>query len=110
MNMKLDLFSIIIIVIVVLVGGYATYIQIKTKRKGIETEDVVTNVKESWERIDDYDTLCYNYTVEYINFDGETVTAALGGMSNMNKNLNVGDRITIKYLKDKQDYPIMVKR
>ena len=65
---------------------------------------------ESWERIDDHDTLCYNYTVEYINFEGETVTAAFGGMSNMNKNLNVGDRITIKYLKDKQDYPIMVKR
>ena len=106
--MKLDMFSIIIIAIVVLVGGYAAYVQIRTRRKGIETEAVVTNVKESWERIDDHDTLCFTYTVEYINFEGETVTAALGGMSNANRHLNVGDRIKIKYLKEKQDYPIMV--
>lgn len=108
--MQFDLFSVIIIVFVVLVGGYTAYIQIKTKRNGIETEAVVTNVKESWERTDDSDSLCYTYYVEYRNYEGKTVTAALGGMSNTKKDLCVGDRIRIKYLKDKQDYPLLAKK
>lgn len=108
--MKLDLFAIIIIAAVVLVGGYALFVQIKIKRKGIETEAVVTNVTETWERIDEHDTLCFDYTVEYCNFEGKTVTAALGGLSDANKHLHVGDRIMVKYLKEKQDYPILVKK
>ena len=108
--MKLDLFGIIIIAAVVLVGGYALYIQIKTKRNGIETEAVVTNVTETWDRTDDFDTLSYDYTIEYTNYEGKTVTAALGGLSATNKHLDIGDRIVIKYLKEKQEYPIMVKR
>ena len=35
--------------------------------------------------------------------------ATLGGLSDTNKDLRTGDRILIKYLKDKQDYPILVK-
>lgn len=108
--MKLDLFAIIVIAAVVLVGGYALFVQIKTRMKGIETEAVVTNVTETWERIDDHDTLCFNYTVEYCNFEGKTVTTALGGLSDANKHLQVGDRIVIKYLKEKQEYPILVKK
>ena len=108
--MHLDLFSIIIIVFVVLVGGYAAYIQIKTKKNGIEAEAVVTDVTESWERNGDSDSLCYSYTVEYKNSEGKTVTAALGSMSNMKKDLDVGDRIVVKYLKDRQDYPVLVKK
>ena len=108
--MELDLFSIIVIVVVALVGCYALYVQIKTKRKGIEAEAVVTGVSESWERVDEHDELCYSYTVQYENFEGTPVTAALGGMSNSNKHLNVGDRIMIKYLKERQDYPVLVKK
>ncbi len=108
--MKLDLFAIIIIAAVVLVGGYALYIQIKTRMKGIETEAVVTNVTETWDRTDDFDTLSYNYTVEYTNEEGETITTGLGGLSDMNKHLQVGDRIVVKYLKNKQEYPILVKK
>ena len=107
--MKFDLFSIIIIVVVVLVGGYAAYIQIKTKRYGIETDAVVTNVRESWDNDDESGSLCYTYTIEYQNYEGITITAALGGMSDKIRNLAVGDRIRIKYLKNKQDYPILVK-
>ncbi len=57
--MKLDLFSIIVIAAVALVGGYAVYIQIRTKRSGIEAEAVVTDVRERWERTGDTDSLCY---------------------------------------------------
>ncbi|MCR5135116.1 MAG: hypothetical protein K6B12_05700 [Clostridiales bacterium] len=108
--MKLDLFAVIIIAVVVLVGGYALYIQIKTKRKGIETEAEIINVTERWDRTDDFDTLCYDYTVEYTNDEGKTITAALGGMSDANKHLQAGDRIVIKYLKEKQEYPLLVKK
>ncbi len=108
--MQLDIFSVVIAALVVLVGGYALFIQLKTKKKGIEAEAVITGVQESWERTGDADHLCYTYTVEYENFAGQTVTAALGGMSNTKKNLEAGDRILVKYLKEKQDYPIMVKK
>ena len=32
--MQLDLFSVVIVALVVLVGGYALFIQLKTKRRG----------------------------------------------------------------------------
>ena len=108
--MELNAFTVIIIAVVVLVGGYAVYIQIKTKRKGIETEATVTGIKESWERIGDADSLCYTYVVEYKNYEGRTVTAALGGLSDTKKDLLEGDRILIRYLKEKQDYPILVRK
>ena len=108
--MSFDLFSIIIIEVVAIVGGYAAYIQIKTKKKGIETVAVVTNIEESWESVGEADSLCYTYTVEYKNYEGKMITAALGGMSDTNKKLSTGDRIMIKYLEDKQDYPILVKK
>ena len=108
--MQLNLFSIIVIAIVVLVGAYAIYIHIKTKKQGLEAEAVVTGVQESWERTGDADHLCYTYTVEYENFAGQKVTAALGGLSDGKKDLHQGDRILVKYLKEKQDYPIMVKK
>ena len=108
--MKLDLFPIIIIAVVVLAGGYAAFLQIRTRRRGVETTAVVTGVTERWERTGDADSLCYGYTVEYTNCEGAVVTAALGGMSNADRHLSRGDRILIRYLKDRQDYPIMVKK
>ncbi len=108
--MQLDWFSIIILTAVVLVGGYAIVIQILTKKKGIETEAVVTNVRESWDHHGEHATLSYTYSVEFRNEDGETVVTALGGLSDAKKDLEVGDRIVIKYLKDKQEYPIMVRK
>ena len=108
--MKFDLFAIIIIAVVVLVGGYAAYLQIRTRRRGIETRAVVIGVTERWERTGDSDSLCYSYTVEYTNFEGTVVTAALGGMTSADRHLSQGDCILIRYLKDRQDYPIMVKK
>ena len=108
--MKFDLFSIIIIAIVVLAACYTAYLRIKTKKNGIETEAVVTDVEETWERSGDSDTLCYYYIVEYKNYEGKTVTARLGRVSNTKTDLSIGDCILIRYLKDKQGYPVMVKR
>ena len=107
--MKLDLFAVIIITIVAVLAVYAVYIQIKTKKSGYEAEAVVVDVAESWDRTGDDYFLEYKYTVEYTNYEGQTVTAALGGLTRSNKHLEVGDRIKIKYLKNKQEYPIMVK-
>ena len=108
--MQLDLFSVVIVALVVLVGGYALFIQLKTKKKGIEAEAVITAVREDWERLGESDSLRYTYTVEYENFAGQKVTAALGGLSDGKKDLREGDRILVRYLKEKQDYPIMVKK
>ena len=99
----------IIIAVVAVVGLYAAYIQIKTKRQGIEVQAQVVNVSEEWENDGDTHSLVYKYTVQYRTIDGETVTTGLGGMSNSNKHLQVGDIITVRYLPEKQNYPIMVR-
>ena len=108
--MQLDLFSIIVIAVVALVGVYAVYIQIKTRKNGIETEAVIINVKETWDDDGDSHSLSYKYTVEYTNFEGKKVAAALGRMTNSDLKLGEGDRVTIKYLKDKQDYQILAEK
>ena len=109
-KMELSPFAIIVIAFVVIVGIYTLYLRIKTRKQGIETEAVVTDVVEQWERSGDSDTLCYYYTVEYKNYEGETVTARLGRISNTKTDLNVGDCIMIRYLKDKQGYPVMSRK
>ena len=89
--MKFDLFSIVVLIIVALGGSYAVYIQIKTKRTGIETEATVTDVRTEWERTGDDDFLSYYYTVEYLNYEGNKVTAVLGGLTSSSKDLEVGE-------------------
>ena len=108
--MELSPFAIIVIAFVVIVGIYTLFLRIKTKKQGVETEAVVTDVTEQWERTGDTDSLCYYYTVEYKNYEGKTVAARLGRVSNTKTDLEVGDYIMIRYLKDKQGYPVMVRK
>ena len=108
--MELSPFAIIVIAFVAIVGIYTAFLRIRTKRNGIETEAVVTDITEQWERTGDSDSLSYYYTVEYKNYEGQTVTARLGRISNTKTDLNIGDRIVIRYLKDKQGYPVLVNK
>ena len=108
--MELSPFAIIVIAFVAVVGIYTVFIRIRTKRNGIEAEAVVTDITEQWERTGDTDSLSYYYIVEYKNYEGKIVTARLGRISNTKTDLNIGDRIMIRYLKDKQGYPILVNR
>ena len=107
--MGIDWFSIIIITLVAVVGLYAAYIQIKTKRQGIETQAQVMDVIKEWNHDGDSPSLEYKYVIKYTNKAGEVITTCLGGMMNNNKELEPGDLITVRYLPYKQEYPIMVK-
>ena len=108
--MQFDLFSIIIISLVAVAGIHTAYMQIRTRMKGIETEAVITDVRESWERTGDTDSLCFTYTVMYTNSEGRPVTAELQTVSSADKDLYEGDRILIRYTEDRQDYPVMIRR
>ena len=100
----------IVIGFVAIVGIYTAYLQIRTRKSGIETEATVVDVREKWVREGDGDSLEYTYVVSYKNREGEKVEAALATVSNGKKNLEIGDRITVRYLPERQDYPVMTGR
>ena len=104
------MFWYIIIALVAIAGVYALYIEIKTKRQGIETVATVTGVSKEWSVGGNDPDLEYKYYIEYINKNGEKVETVLGGMTTGNKHLEEGDRIRVRYLPEKQEYPIMVGR
>ena len=105
-----NIFWYIVMGLVAVVGLYAAYIQIRIKRSGIEAEAEVIDVREEWDVASEPHTLKYTYVVAYRNAQGEQVTAALGGLSDSKKDLETGDRILVRYLPDKQEYPIMTKK
>ena len=84
----------------------------KVKKEGIETEAVVSRIEiHEWESGDVETWTGTEITKEpyvtFINTEGETVEAML---SNPKRGLEVGDRLKIKYLPEKQDYPVMIER
>lgn len=98
-------------VILAVMGGLAIYTLIvnnKIRKNGIETDAVVSNIKE--EESTDADTLAttvsYKYYVTYQTQDGQTVEALINKVPN---NTGIGERVKIKYLPEKTNYVLYVK-
>ena len=84
----------------------------KVKENGIETEAVVTRIEERiWSGMHGdvitRDSVTYDYYITYTNRDGQSVEAMLTNFGNLS--FQEGDRMRIKYLPDRQDYPVFVK-
>ncbi len=105
---------IMIAAVIVLAGGLFTYVRML--RKGIQAEAVVTNVIRKWERVGIGNNLRfgiqYHYTVRYKNPEGDTITAELGGLflATGFRRFVCGDRVIIRYLKERQDRPYYAGR
>ena len=93
------------------VFAYAVYVRLKTKAQGIETNAVVTFIETSESSDSDgHTTTDFYYHVRYQNQAGETVDGVLQFFVTGRKNLQVGDRVKIKYLPNRQEQPIMTEK
>ena len=107
---------IIIIVGAVIVLAGCLGIHVRMLRKGIRTEAVVVKVVGRWERVGIGSEwrfgLQYHYTVRFRDREGGTVTAELEGLflATGMRRFCCGDRVMIRYLKEKQDRPYYAGR
>ena len=95
------------------IGGiWAFVVSKKVKEKGIETNAVVSRVElhewsggtgDTWAGND----ITEDYYITYTNQEGQSVEALLTNPGD--HTFKVGDRIRIKYLPDRQDYPVMLE-
>ena len=107
------------IVLVIAVGVILTAIRNNAiKRGGIETDAVVTRIKEN-ESTDEDGHISYSYTfyVTYRTQEGRTAEAQLAsgksfdvriGKNVWDRDLHEGSAVRIKYLPEKPDYVIRV--
>ena len=93
------------------VWAYAVYVRLKMRAKGIETNAVVTSI-ETGESTDEdgFSRTDFYYHVRYQNQSGETVDGVLQFFVSGRKKLQVGDRVKIKYLPNRQEQPIMTEK
>ena len=109
------MFEIIFIVILAAfaIGGiWAFVVSKKVKKDGIETDAVVSRVErhewsggtgDTWAG----DSVTEEYYITYTNQEGQAVEALLTNPGN--HTFKEGDKIKIKYLPERQDYPVLVK-
>ena len=94
------------------IGGIWAYLVTKkTKAEGIETTAVVSRIEvHEWNSGADTgpaNDVTLDHFITYVNEDGQTIEALL---SNPQGSLEVGDKMKIRYLPDRQDYPVMIER
>lgn len=108
------MFEIILIVILAAfaAGGIWAYaVTSKVKKAGIDTDAVVSRVElREWESGTGdtaQSSVTEDYYITYTNLDGQTVEALLSNPGS--HRFKAGDRISIKYLPGREDYPVLVK-
>ena len=97
-------FAIAVLVVVAAAAIYIFYKIWYTKRNGIETEAIITRIEEE-SGVDA--SVTYHYFVQY-TMNGQKVEARLSNPG-FGKGLEVGARITIKYLEEKPNAAVWVK-
>ena len=101
-------YVLIAVVLVAVLAGIVITIRRNSaiQKGGIETDAVVSRIKENETRNDDGSRQThYTYYVRYQAEDGQTVEAKLG---NAPLGIAAGNRLRIKYLPDKPKYVIPV--
>ena len=113
------IYGVIVIVIVIIVAAAFTAKRNNAiKQSGIETDAVVTRVREDVSTDDD-GSVSYSYTffVTYRTLEGQTVEAQLAsgksfdiriGKNVWDRDLHEGSRVRIKYLPEKPNYVIRI--
>jgi len=90
-------------------GIWAFVVSKKVKKEGIETDAVVSRVElREWGDLEAHNSITEEYYITYRNQDGQDVEAMLTNPGN--HTFKEGDTIKVKYLPDRQDYPVMVAK
>ncbi len=88
-------------------GIWAYFFTKKVKREGIETDAAVCRIdKHEHTDSEGHTSWSEELVINYVNQEGELVEATL---SNPKKGLRLGSRIRIRYLPDRQEYPVMTE-
>ncbi len=102
-DLKLNLPVILIILVIIAAVAYIFYKIHYTKKKGIETDAIITAIED-----EDLSTdASYTYYVRY-SMNGQTVEAKLSNPG-FGKGLEVGAQIRIKYLPEKPKIVVWVR-
>ena len=108
------MFEIIFLVVLAAfaIGGIWAYVvSKKVKEEEIETDAVVSRIElHEWGGGDEEPwtpSITEDYYITYTNQEGKTVEAMLSNPGD--HKFEEGDRLRIKYLPDKQEYPVMVE-
>ena len=104
---------VIIILAAFAIGGiWAFVFSKKVKKEGIETDAVVSRVElhewgggtgDTWA----HDNITEEYYITYVNQEGQTVEALLSNPGD--HTFKEGDKLKIKYLPDRLEYPVLVR-
>ena len=108
--MELVKYVFIAFIVGILAAAFLYYLILKRKimREGIETDAVISRIKiETDTDADGGTTTTKTYYARYENADGETVEALVG---DPRRTMTEGTRLRVKYLPEKPDYVIAVKR
>ncbi|MBQ9346147.1 MAG: DUF3592 domain-containing protein [Oscillibacter sp.] len=105
------------LIFVVMVAGVAALLiyrfamWARVKAKGIEADAEVTGVREKESTDSDGSpTISAFYQVRYRTQTGEFVEAELKFITQNRQKLAAGDRIKVKYLPERPDYPVMTEK
>ena len=108
------MFEIILLIVLAAfaIGGiWANVVSKKVKEEGIETDAVVSRIElHEWSGGAEgpwTPSVTEDYYITYTNQEGKTVEALLSNPGD--HKFKEGDRLRIKYLPDKQEYPVMVE-
>lgn len=104
----MDPFAIIVLGLVVAVAAFMAYKIWITKKNGIETEAVVSNITEETTMDSDGSSTSYTYYVRYTASDGVQQEAKIANMG-FKKGPEIGDRIKIKYLPEKPNAAVWIR-
>ena len=101
-------FAIIVLVIFAAVAAFMAYKIWITKKNGIETMAVVSNITEETTMDSDGSNTSYTYYVRYTTSDGVQQEAKIANMG-FKKGPEIGDRIKIKYLPEKPNAAVWIR-
>lgn len=104
------MFEIVFAVILAafVIGGiWAFAVTKKVKKEGIETDALVSRVElHEWGDIETHGSVTEEYYITYTDQDGRATEAMLSNPGS--HQFKEGDRIRIKYLPDRKEYPVLV--
>ena len=104
----MNAFAIVVIVFVAAVALVVGYRILYTKKNGIEAEATVTRIEEDCQADSDGISTTYNYYVRYTSAEGESHEALITNPGF--KKLKVGECIRIKYLPQKPNAAVWLKK
>ncbi|MBQ7546094.1 MAG: DUF3592 domain-containing protein [Clostridia bacterium] len=101
-------FAIVVLAFVAAAAVFVAWRTMNIKKNGIETQATVTRIEEDVQADSDGASVSYNYYVRYTTADGQQQEALITNPGF--KKLERGEQITIKYLPQKPNAAVWIKK